>query len=131
MKDQHNELIKRVIKLNKMKSILIVLLFGHFSGCNNPSENSSNNIPEITNISISPLPAKADKWIYITAVAVDKDGDKLTYFWSCSSGEFFPGDTDKNPTSWKNEKMGKHSITCTVSDGKETSSKTVSVDVVA
>ena len=99
-------------------------------GCNNPSDSSANNKPEIKEISISPLPAKADKWIYLTAVAIDKDGDNLTYYWSCSLGEFFPGETNKNPTSWKNKNVGKYTVTCTVSDGKDTSEKSISIDVI-
>ncbi len=115
-----------------MKRALLVLAITvaiFITACQNPSDSSGNNKPEIKEISISPLPAKVDDWIYLTAVAVDKDGDNVTYFWSCSAGEFFPGETGKNPTKWKVKTAGTYIITCTVSDGKDTSSKSISIDV--
>ncbi|MBD3341116.1 MAG: hypothetical protein GF353_18570 [Candidatus Lokiarchaeota archaeon] len=114
-----------------LKTLLILLIITTiftFACENNPSESLSNHKPEISEISISPLPAEVDEWIYLTTVATDKDGDNLTYFWSCSAGEFFPGDTNKNPARWKVKAAGIYTITCTVSDGKDTSNKSISVD---
>lgn len=44
-------------------------------------------------------------------------------------GEYFPGHTARNPTRWKVVTAGTHTITCTVSDGKDTANKSISVDV--
>jgi len=114
----------------KILLILIVLTSVLNLACNNnPTESSGNNQPEIREILVSPLPVKVDEWADITAVATDKDGDNLTYFWSSSEGEFFIGKTAINPTLWKVLNAGTHTITCTVSDGKDTASKSISVDV--
>ena len=113
----------------KILLILIILTSVFNLACDNPTESSGNNQPEIREILVSPLPVKVDEWTDITAVATDKDGDNLTYFWSTSEGEFFPGKTAINPTLWKVLNAGTHTITCTVSDGKDTASKSISVDV--
>ena len=114
----------------RILSISFILLFGFNLACNdNPTDGSGNNQPEISEILVSPIPVKVDDWTYFTAVATDKDGDKLTYFWSSSEGEFFPGDTASNPTPWKVLNAGNHTVTCTVSDGKDTASKSISVNV--
>ena len=113
----------------KMLLIMVMLMAASNSACNNPTGSSGNNQPEIREILVSPVPVKVDKWTDITAVATDKDGDILTYFWSSSEGEFFIGKTAINPTLWKVLNPGTHTITCTVSDGKDTASKSISVDV--
>jgi len=114
----------------KFLPILTILLFGLDLACtDNPADGSGNNQPEIREILVSPIPVKVDDWTDVTAVATDKDGDKLTYFWSSSEGEFFPGETASNPTMWKVMNAGNHTITCTVSDGKDTANKSISVNV--
>ena len=115
----------------KILLILIVLTLVLNLACSNDNltESSGNNQPEIREIFVSPLPVKVDEWTDITAVATDNDGDNLTYFWSSSEGEFSPGKTAINPTLWKVLSAGTHTITCTVSDGKDTASKSISVDV--
>ena len=71
----------------KILLILIILTSVFNLACDNPTESSGNNQPEIREILVSPLPVKVDDWTDITAVATDKDGDNLTYFWSSSEGE--------------------------------------------
>jgi hypothetical protein len=122
--------MKGEFQMFRISLILVMMIVFCISACNSPSESSANNKPEIREISYSPLPVKAQNWTYFTAVATDKDGDNITYYWSCSAGEFFPGDSDKNPTRWKVMSAGKYTISCTASDGKDTSRKSVSVDVV-
>jgi len=112
---------------------LIVLTSVFFLTCksDNLTDSSSNNTPEINEISISPLLPIVEEWIIFTAVAFDKDGDNLSYLWSCPTGEFFPGDTTNNPARWKVTASGVHNITCAVSDGKDITRKSISIDVLS
>ena len=109
-------------------SLIMIFGFNIFS-CSNPAEKNSNNAPEITKINVSPLPAEADEWLFFTALAVDKERDLLYFNWSSSAGEFYKGETAANSVAWKSKIAGRYFITCTVSDGKETSEKTLTIDV--
>jgi len=114
-----------------LKKLFLTIFLIQFLACN-PLESSKNSKPEIKEITYSPKPAKIPYAIHITAVATDKDGDDLTYYWSCSAGSFNDGYSDKNPTKWGpgSNGPGNYTITCTVSDGKDTASKSISINVI-
>ncbi len=116
---------------------LIMLLFGLvYWGCEDcptcPDE-SQNHAPVINEILTSPSTFNDGDYI-LTAVATDKDGDTITYHWSCSGGEIRTGlsayGITTNPAIWVSpDTAGTYTITCIVSDGKDTDSKSISITV--
>ena len=85
-------------------------------------------------------PIRKDINIFITVIATEKDGDNLTYNWKCSSGTIWTGGASDipnyspttNPARWRTpSQAGKYTITCTVSDGKDTTTKSLEINVIS
>lgn len=103
------------------------------------NDETSNNPPVVENIFASPpnprlISNGRSEPVDLTAVAIDKDGDEITYLWSTSDGKISTGlssfSTTTNPAKWDPPgEPGIYSVTCTVSDGKETDSLTIMVEV--
>lgn len=110
-----------------------------FTGCDNICDCSKNNAPVVNEILATPQSVTINQNGYIepvivTAVATDKDGDPLKYNWSCSVGKIETGlsdySTTTNPARWNPPNTrGNYSVTCTVSDGKETNKKSINITV--
>lgn len=121
-----------------MKSIIIsvVLSIGFLAywGCENCPTCPENYAPVINEILINPPSVSAGDLVTLTAVVTDKDGDTITYNWSCAGGNIYIGiplyGTTTNPARWRSpDTAGTYTITCIVSDGKDTNSKSISITV--
>ena len=115
-----------------MKAYYFLFLLIIFLSCNNnnsPTE-PQNNAPVINNILQNTPNITVNTWVTLTAIATDADGDSLSYFWSCSAGIIKDYKTDTNPTEWRSPDVaGEYTVNCTVSDGKETDSKSITITV--
>lgn len=105
-------------------------------GCDNPTE-SKNHKPNIIEIITETQSIQVNTLVWITAIATDKDGDTLSYYWKCSDGkiETYYGyeiySQITNPARWRTPSVvGQYSITCTVSDGQSIDSDSIIVSVV-
>lgn len=110
---------------------LLLIIF--MIGCDNPTE-SKNHTPNIIEIITDTQYIEASTSIYITAIAIDKDCDSLSYYWKCSGG-FIETRSSlysqiSNPTRWYTpSRAGQYSVTCTVSDGQSIDSDSIIVSV--
>lgn len=120
--------------MNRILFVLTIVIF--VAGCDSGS--SGNHPPEVQEISLDDPSVTTSQFVWISAIATDEDGDSIQYKWSASGGKVLTGGgTDvpdysptTNPTRWRApENPGTYTITCTVSDGVETSSSSISVDV--
>lgn len=108
--------------------ILPLLIIFCEKDCESPTE-PKNHSPEIQEIILSQPEVKVKSNVYITAIAVDSDRDSLNYYWNCSAGNVSHYVTS-NPTYWRSpDNAGNYSITCTVSDGKETDTDSMIINV--
>ena len=108
---------------------LSILISITILNCSSPA-NSENNAPVIEEIILNDVEVFTNSSVTLTAIAIDKDGDDLTYFWSASSGNIAVGYILENPTTWGTpDNPGQYTVTCTVSDGKDTDSKSISITV--
>ena len=74
-----------------------------------------NNPVEVLSITASDSVARSGDVIVFAVEAQDGDGDKLSYDWESSSGDFL---TDKDTARWTAPgQSGYYQVTCTVSDG--------------
>lgn len=105
-------------KLTLLYSITVLVLIS----CS-PTE-PQNNPPIITEIIINPSDPKAGETVILNAIATDIDSDTLTYNWSATGGSF-SGSGIGNPIDWYGPNAeSDFDITCIVSDGKDTDTKT-------
>ena len=113
--------------------LLSVMVFGLLScsnDCKSPTE-SQNHAPMIKEIIKDLSEVPTNRWVTLTAIATDEDGDSLTYYWSASAGRIDAYETTENPTRWESPNdPGEYTVTCTVSDGKKTNSKSISITVI-
>mgnify|MGYP005857168155 CR=1 FL=1 len=107
-------------------------------GCNIFSSDDSNEDPVIESINLDTQEILTDQGVWITAVVTDPDGDDVTFSWTSSSGTILTGGASDvpdhspttNPARWRApSNPGEYTITCTVNDGKVTTSKSKSVTV--
>ncbi len=118
-----------------ISSLWIVLVM---SGCDNDPNSSDavNHAPEIQELFQDSPVVTTNQYVYINAVVVDKDNDEIQYAWSCSAGRILI-DSDhgryglaSNPCRWRApDTPGDFVVTCVVSDGMETSSKSLTITV--
>ena len=86
--------------------------------------------PEIKNISANPNHVGIGELSILTVVAIDPEGDKLTYAWSSSSGTF-PQGTISDSVLWKAPNFSEECLCkIIVSDGKETVEGNISIYVI-
>jgi len=112
-----------------MRIIFFAILLGSFfiSGCEESSD-GSNAAPTIEEIIFSPVTPVNNTSVTFNTVATDIDGDSLSYNWSAVAGSFSNSGTG-NPVSWYIDEPGTYEITCIVSDGKEITSKSVTIAI--
>jgi hypothetical protein len=90
------------------------------------SQEPGNSAPSIEDILYSPSSPETNSSVTFNTIATDADGDSLTYNWSALVGSFSSSGIG-NPMNWYITEQGEIEITCTVSDGKEIVSKSISV----
>ncbi len=94
-----------------------------------PPEPPENGPPTVR-ASCDPCSVAPDGEARLTATASDPDGDRLTYRWSATAGRF-TGSTDRSSAHWTAPaETGRVTITVRVSDGEDSASATVTVEVV-
>lgn len=118
------------MKLSIFLTIIVFVLLSCSNDCKSPTE-SQNHAPVIIEIIKDLSEVPTNRWVTLTAIATDKDGDSLTYYWNASAGRIDAYETTENPTRWESpSEPGEYTVTCTVSDGKETNSKSISITVI-
>jgi len=81
------------------------------------STGPENTLPEIRAIRANPETIIIGQQTEVSCIALDADGDELTYQWSADAGEF--EDPDSASTKWTSpEAEGMYRLKCTVSDGE-------------
>ncbi|MDP3150773.1 MAG: FISUMP domain-containing protein [Ignavibacteria bacterium] len=118
--------MKKVVFLIVMSSLL-------FNSCKKDENPVTpvNHKPNIVSVTANPVAIKTDEQTTLTCVATDEDRDNLTITWSSPIGSF-PNGKVGSSVIWKSPStVGNYTITCTVSDGKETISANIDVAVEA
>ena len=88
------------------------------------------NSPPTVRVSCDPCSVAPGGEARLTATASDPDGDRLTYRWSATAGRF-DGPTDRSVARWTAPaETGRVTFTVRVSDGEDSVSATVTVEVV-
>jgi len=106
----------------------IIVLIG-LNSCETSTE-SKNNPPEIKEIVLNKSSISTGEYVYITAIAIDTDGDSLQYFWFTSEGEVIYTHINTNPTRWRApSEEGTYTVSCSVSDGKSLDTKSLDIIV--
>jgi hypothetical protein len=106
-------------------SLVVALLSCLICSC----ENEDNNPPEIISMTASPDTIFLLGVTTITVLATDVDGDKLSYDFYADTGVL--ANQDENVVMWGAPwaEWGTYSVSCTVSDGKDTDIDSVSIQV--
>lgn len=108
------------------KFYILFLFFISLIYCNcdsNSPTDTQNNPPIISEILNNPVNPIAGESVTLNAIATDKDGDSLLYNWSSTGGEFSNSGIG-NPINWEAPYSEENfTITCIVSDGKDTATK--------
>lgn len=109
-----------------MKKAIILLLMILVVFCG--TEPEKNHTPEISYIMVNPVNVRAGETCILTAVANDVDGDVMSFSWSSAHGTF--SSPTANPVEWTAPSVpGIYSVTCTVSDDKASSDKSIDITV--
>ena len=88
----------------------------------------TNSPPVIQQLTSSPSSATVDETIQISVVAIDADGDALTYTWTSDAGTFL--NSTGNTTMWKApNRTGSFEIRVVVSDGQSIVERALYVNV--
>jgi|GEM_PF-5860382 len=66
-------------------STIVLGLLSCNKDCELPTE-PTNSPPVIQEIIKDLSEVPTDRWVTVTAIATDKDGDPLSYFWSATAG---------------------------------------------
>ena len=100
----------------KTKAIVIALILGLFAfwGCKTGTE-PKNEAPVISSLTAEPSSVEIGGTSILTCVAIDDDGDELTYTWEESSGSI--SGTGSSVTWLAPNTEGTYSVSCTVDDG--------------
>ena len=125
------------LKTFKLVPVLILMML---SSCDSAGGSGGNNAPELVELLASPevfslIHHVDESGVVVTAVATDPDGDDLTYSWSVSSGNLrnYGGfSTTTNPAEWFPSNQagpGSYVVTCIVSDGIDTDSMSLTIEV--
>lgn len=95
--------------------LLVILFIGFgFASCND--DEAGNKIPIIQSVQVNPSSIAANGVVSVTVLAIDPDGDVLTYSYIVTGGAI--NGTGPNVSWTAPSAAGAHSITVTVSDGK-------------
>jgi hypothetical protein len=104
-------------------SLIVALLSCLICSC----ENEDNNPPEIIGMTASPDTIFILGVTTITVLATDVDGDRLSYDFYADTGVL--ANQEGNVTMWGAPwaEWGTYSVSCIVSDGKDTVTDSVSI----
>ncbi|MBA7516187.1 hypothetical protein ES705_08233 [subsurface metagenome] len=93
---------------------------------------SINHPPAISELTANPHSVDVNQTTIITCTASDEDvGDTLVYTWTKTGGTF-EGSTTMATVTWRAPSTpGNYTVTCEVSDGNESDSKSVNIEVTA
>ncbi len=106
-------------------SILIILI----SCSEDNTTESTNSAPSIQSVSATPPAISMNETTTVSCVATDTDGDNLSYIWSANGGTFPSGATSLSVT-WKAPMTnGNYEVEVTVSDGKDTDSYVLVIEI--
>ena len=112
--------------------ILLMVLFISCKKCPDCPENV-NHAPVVQDILSQPKPplilpqSGGEVATWLTAIAVDEDGDSLSYAWDATSGRLLYHQL--NQVRWEVDTPGLYDIICIANDGKATGSKTITATV--
>jgi hypothetical protein len=103
------------MKSNFIKLLAMLVLPMFVASCNK-DDTPSNKVPVISSIQVNPPSTAANGVVNITVLAVDPDGDPLTYSYVVTGGAI--SGIGPNVSWTAPSTPGAHSVTVTVSDGK-------------
>ena len=110
--------------------LLLILIVCTLTACSSSSTEPINHPPEIVRLTATPPIIVSPDIAGLDVVAIDEDSDELTYTWSAEHGEIT---TSTNPIMaiWFSDSVGPgdYTVTCSVSDGKDTTTGSVTVTV--
>ncbi len=87
------------------------------------SQTNPGGVFSFSKITVSPNPVKIGAASQLTAVA---SGNNLTYVWTTSHGDLF----GKGYKIWYSDScIGEYSVTCVVSDGKQSATITIPITI--
>lgn len=113
----------------KFLLLISLLIFFLFNFCSSPTE-PKNHPPEIKDIVLNESSITRGSYVYITAIAIDTDGDSLQYYWFASDGRIHYVYIRSNPTMWyAPSEEGIYTVSCSVSDGKSLDTKSIDIIV--
>ena len=117
--------------------LIFMILIIIFNSCEETAvtiePENKNNPPEIVEILLSPEPPidlNIQNEIEIQTIAVDSDGDHLTYFWECSGVIEQPIGAPDHLTVMQADFIGSYIVRCFVSDGGNTTIDSVLIEVI-
>jgi len=104
---------------------LILLFCISLIQCWDNSSNPVNNAPEIASVTLEPDIIRPGENAAATCIASDSNNDSIYYKWDSDAG-IFPNGNDKGNVVWQApNQLGNFTITCTVSDMENETSKSV------
>lgn len=110
-------------------SVLGIVCLSLFLSCTKQPTKPKNNIPEIVSITANPDEIGPNEQTTLTVLATDADGDNLTYTWDASTGTL--ANTTGRSVTWSAPGVtGQSTITVVVSDGRESVSSSLILNVV-
>lgn len=107
-----------------IRHIILIQFFVIALGCQN-----QNEPPIIQSLNANPPSVNINKTTRLTCLAIDPDSKDLSYSWSSINGTFPDGNSESSVIWNAPNKPGKYIKTVTVSDGKNTSTQTITIDV--
>ncbi len=118
--------------------VIFLILYSTFISCEKEAVNSDsddlNNPPEIAEFTFFPQPPldiSVQDMIEIQVIAVDSDGDDLTYLWESAYGVLDnPVGSPDNLNVLQVNSTGKYIVKCIVSDAKSVTVDSVLIDVI-
>ena len=92
-----------------------------------PTSGHNNSPPSIVNVTATPSHVTGDGESQLTCIAVDPDGEHLSYYWSCATAkfdvrysggeEYYQFKATDNPTQMDHFDPGVNVVYITISDG--------------
>lgn len=125
-----------------MKAIVTIIALGLTAGIgllgiscskdddSSPTGTGGNHAPVIRSVTANPTTVSRGCSSTLICVATDADSDSLSYYWACSTADFYPGyrGTEQS-TEMLFRELGMRYAIVTVSDGKDVAIDSVGVTV--
>ncbi len=115
--------MKKIVLLFITSAIFLMM------SCDENSNEPVNSAPVIQSITSTPSSIKVNEQSSITCIAIDAEGDNLTYNWSATHGTFTDGTQDSTVLWVAPGNSGIYEIGVIVSDGEKTSEDVVNITV--